>query len=105
VRFDHFIGGTRARTRRIQKGQKSEHGLLRRSDGQATVLDHTFLGTKIRQPHSGYHFWTFAETITPCHATSLFQILFWGKQFSLSAPISKDLESLIVTLDLLGAVS
>jgi hypothetical protein len=60
---------------------------------------------KILQAHSSHHFWTIAETITPCHTTRLFQILFWGKQFSLCPPISKDLKPLIVAPDLLSAVS
>ena len=46
VRFDHFLAGTWARRRRIQEGQKSEHGFLRRSDWRPTVLGHTFLVTK-----------------------------------------------------------
>jgi len=90
VRFDHFLAGTRARRRRIQEGQKSEHGFLRRSDWRPAVLGHTFLVTKNRHAHSSHHFWTVAETITPYHAPRLFQILFWGKQFSLRPAISKD---------------
>jgi hypothetical protein len=76
VRFDHVFAGTRARTRRIQKGQKSEHGFLRRSEAGATRLGHTFLGTKSLQPPSGHHFWTLGETVTPCRETRLFPILF-----------------------------
>jgi hypothetical protein len=105
VLFDHFFAGTRARTRRIQKGQKSEHGFLRRSEGRAAVVGHTFLVTKIRQPLSSRHFWTFAETVKPCRATRLFQILFRWKQLSLYPPISKDVKPLIVALELLKAVS
>jgi len=105
VRFDHFFAGTWARRRRIQKGQKSEHGFLCRSDGRAAALGHTSFVTKIRQAHSGHPFWTVAVTITLCHTTRLVQILVWGKQFPLRPPISKDLKPLIVAFDLLGAVS
>ena len=101
VRFDHFLARTWARRRRIQKGQKSEPGLLRRSDWRTIVLGHTFLVTKILQAHSSHDFWTVAETIKPCHATRLFQFLFWGKQFSFARRSAKILSrswSLLICL-------
>ena len=105
VLFDHFFAGRRSPRSRIQKGQKSEHSFLRRSEGRATVVGHTFLVTNIRQPLSGHYFWTFEETVKPCRATRLFQILFRWKQLSLYPPISKDVKPLIVALELLKAVS
>ena len=78
VRFDRLFAGTRVRRRRIQKGQKSEHGFLRRSEAGATRLGHTFLVTKSLQPPSGHHFWTLDEAFTPCRETRLFPILFEG---------------------------
>jgi len=78
---------------------------MRRSEGRATHVGCTFLVTKIRQPLSGHHFWAFEETVKPCRATRLFQILFRWKQFSLYPPITKDLKPLIVALELLTAVS
>jgi hypothetical protein len=52
---------------------------LRRSNGRAAVLRHTLLVTKMHQARSSHRFWTVTVTITPCHPTRLFQILFWRK--------------------------
>jgi hypothetical protein len=105
VLFDHFFAGRRRRTRRIQKGQKSLHGFLRRSETRATPLGHTFLVTKIGQPLSGHHLWTYEETVTPCHAMRLFEILYPVETIFFVPPTSKDLKPLIVAFELLAAVS